>query len=163
MARAPAAPEPDLPQPSRLWTAAEANRRLPQLEELLPRLKTWALRLAEVHAEIARLTAFWGPEVDAPDHVDHERKSQLDLEEHHLHQRLEEAVAALRRDGIEVKDLEHGLVDFYGLVGGELVFLCWQAPETDVAFFHPLDSGFRGRRPLPAHLRAAPAGARDGA
>ena len=157
MARAPPDPHTHLPQPARLWTVAEANRRIASLGELLPRLRRWALRLVEVHAETARLTAFWGPEVDAADHVDHERKTQLDLEERHLARRLEEAIAALRGEGIEVKDLDRGLVDFYGLVGGELVFLCWEPSETEVGFYHPLDSGYRTRRPLPDHLRAAAA------
>ncbi len=142
-------PEPELPHPARLWTVPEANRRLAQLAELLPRLRTWALRLSEVQTEVDRLTAFWGKEVDASDHVDHERKAQLDSEWQHLTHRLEEAVGALQRDGIEVKDLPGGLVDFYGLVDGEVVFLCWRLGEAEVGFYHRLDGGYRSRRPIP--------------
>ncbi len=161
MARAPSEPDPELPQPARLWTPAEANRRLAQLQELLPRLKTWGLRLAEVHLEVERLTSFWGKEIDAPDQVDHERKQQLDTEWKHLTQRLEEAVGTLQREGIEVKDLESGLVDFYGLVNGEVVYLCWRLGETEVGFYHTLEGGYRSRRPLPDHARAAAARPRD--
>jgi hypothetical protein len=161
MAREPPAPGPEPPQPARLWTVAEANRRLPQLRELLPRLRTWALRLGEVHAEVDRLTAFWGKEVDASDHVDHDRKAQLDAEWHNITHRLEEAVSALQRDGIEVKDLPSGLVDFYGLVDSEVVYLCWRLGEAEVGFYHRLDGGFRSRRPLPESVRPAAAGPSD--
>ncbi len=154
-------PAPDLPQPARLWTVAEANRRLPQLGELLPRLRAWALRLVEVQAEVDRLSAFWGKEVDAVDHADHARKTQLDAEWAHLTHRLEEAVGSLQRDGIEVKDLPGGLVDFYGLIDGEVVCLCWRLGEGEVGFYHRLDGGYRSRRPIPESVRPTPAGPSD--
>jgi hypothetical protein len=151
----------DAPHPTRIWTVREANARLPELQELIPRLRAWALRLSEVHAEVHRLSEFWGSEIDAADHADHERKAQLDAEWKHLTNRLEEAVSSLQRDGIEVKDLESGLVDFYGMVDREVVFLCWRHGETEVASYHTLTGGFRSRRPLPAELRAPVPKARD--
>jgi hypothetical protein len=161
MARSPSS---DLPEPPRLWTVEEANRRLVDLAPLLPKLRAWAVRLGEVHAELHRLSAFWGAEVDAPDHADHERKTQLDGEWGHLTRRLEEAVDALAREGIQVKDLESGLIDFFGRVDGEVVFLCWRRGETEVAHYHSLTGGFRSRRPLGAVARPSPSGApRDSA
>jgi hypothetical protein len=138
----------ELPTPPRLWTAAQANERIAALEELLPRLRGWVVRMREVHGQEHRLTEFWGAEVDAPDHSDHALKVRLDAEWENLTHRLEEAVAGLRAEGIELKDLESGLVDFYGLERGELVFLCWQLGEARVAFYHTLEGGFRNRRPL---------------
>jgi len=143
-------------EPARLWTVAEANARLGGLEELLPRLKGWVVRLGQVHAELRRLAEFWGSDVDAPDHADHELKNRLDAEWHHLTQRLEEAVASLRAEGIEVKNLETGLVDFYGFQAGEIVFLCWQRGEPSVGFYHPLSTGFRDRRPIPTSEESPP-------
>ena len=141
-------------EPPRLWTAAEANGRIADLTELLPRLKGWVVRLGEVHEELKRLSEFWGPDVDAPDHSDHDLKLRLDSEWKNLTRRLEEVVAALRRDGIELKDLEAGLVDFYGVVDDELVFLCWQRGEPGVAFYHPVSGSSRDRRPIPEDARA---------
>jgi hypothetical protein len=158
MARA-ASPPRGSDDPPRLWTAAEANRRLADLEQLLPRLRAWAVRLGEVHSEVHRLGEFWGKEIDAPDHIDHERKIQLDSEWTHLTRRLEEAVDSLARDGIQVKDLETGLVDFFGKVDGEVVFLCWLRGEAEVAHYHTLAGGYRSRRPLePSSRAAAPTG-----
>jgi hypothetical protein len=160
MASRPTAPEGSLPSPPRLWTADEADARLAGLEELLPRLKGWVVRLREVHGQQQRLASFWGDEVDAPDHSDHALKVRLDAEWENLTRRLEEAVAGLRAEAIELKDLDGGLVDFYGLERGELVFLCWRLGEPKVGFYHPIDGGFRNRRPL---SRAADPSAPGGA
>ncbi len=72
-----------------------------------------------------------------------------------LSERLEEGtrelvscVEEIQALGAVVKDLEHGLVDFPWLRDGEEVLLCWRVGEDEIAFWHPLDEGFAGRRPL---------------
>lgn len=137
-----------LPSPGRLWTAGEANGQLDALRELLPRLRAWASRLEKIHDDVHRLTEFWGKEVDASDHPDRELKQRLDAESRDLKQRCGDELRALHEQGIEVKDLGSGLVDFYGLQQGEVVFLCWQHGEESVGFFHPLDGSYRDRRPI---------------
>jgi hypothetical protein len=75
---------------------------------------------------------------------------------------LEEAAAAIQREadgiaecvrvlddaGVQVKSLEEGLLDFPSLREGEDVLLCWQVGEPEVAFWHGVDEGFAGRKPL---------------
>jgi hypothetical protein len=51
--------------------------------------------------------------------------------------------------GVEVKDLDEGLVDFPALRRGETVLLCWRLGEDEVGYWHPVEDGFAGRRPLP--------------
>jgi len=143
--------------PPRLWTVPEANARLPGLQELLPRLRGWAGRLVQVQEEQERLSAFWGTETGAKDQPDHDLTDRLDAESKRLTHGIEEAVEALRAEGIEVKDLGTGLVDFYSMEGGELVLLCWQRGEPEVAYYHPLTGGYRSRRPISELNRAAPA------
>ena len=144
------------PSPPRLWTVAEANGRIEALSELLPQLKNWAVRLAEVHGELRRLTEFWGHDVDATDSPDRELKGRLEAEWRNLSHRLEEAVAALRSEGIEVKELETGLIDFYAVRDGELVLLCWRRGEPSVGYYHTLEGGFRSRQPLPDDATSTP-------
>lgn len=55
--------------------------------------------------------------------------------------------------GAVVKDPQVGLVDFYGRVDGKLVWLCWKYDEEEVAFYHALDEGFSGRKPIGQSLR----------
>ena len=58
-------------------------------------------------------------------------------------------VERLEHLGVLVKDLERGLVDFPALRDGKEVLLCWEVGEDEVAFWHGLEEGFAGRKPLP--------------
>ena len=51
--------------------------------------------------------------------------------------------------GAEVKSLEEGLLDFPALRRGEVVLLCWRLGEDEIGFWHGVDEGFAGRKPLP--------------
>jgi hypothetical protein len=61
---------------------------------------------------------------------------------------LARAVDEIHTLGVLVKGLDTGLVDFPAVRDGEVVLLCWQLGEPEVAFWHGLDDGFAGRRPL---------------
>jgi hypothetical protein len=50
---------------------------------------------------------------------------------------------------VEVKDIDEGLVDFPALQNGETVLLCWKLGEDEIRYWHTLEGGFAGRRPLP--------------
>ena len=66
-----------------------------------------------------------------------------------LARRLAHLVDAIGSHGAQVKDLDSGLVDFPALRRGETVLLCWQLGEDEIAWWHHVDDGFAGRRPLP--------------
>ena len=58
-------------------------------------------------------------------------------------------IQALSDDGIIIKGLEEGLADFPAIrKNGDEVFLCWKEGEEDIMYWHTLDGGYRGRRPL---------------
>jgi hypothetical protein len=67
-------------------------------------------------------------------------------------QRSSDAIADCVRElddaGVQVKSVEEGLVDFPSERDGEDVLLCWRVGEERVAFWHGMDEGFAGRRPL---------------
>jgi hypothetical protein len=42
-----------------------------------------------------------------------------------------------------------GLVDFPAMIDGETVFLCWRSDEKELAWYHRIEDGFQGRKPLP--------------
>jgi hypothetical protein len=62
---------------------------------------------------------------------------------------LARAVDDIVELGVEVKDLDEGLVDFPALHHGETVLLCWQLGEDEIGYWHSPQDGFAGRRPLP--------------
>lgn len=57
-------------------------------------------------------------------------------------------VARIDALGLTLRDIERGLVDFPAQVSGRQVWLCWQPGETAIGWWHDLDAGFDGRRPL---------------
>ena len=50
--------------------------------------------------------------------------------------------------GAEVKDLDEGLIDFPARRAGETVLLCWRLGEDEIGYWHSVEDGFAGRRPL---------------
>ena len=63
--------------------------------------------------------------------------------------RLQDYVCELRQLGAEPKDGLEGLVDFPAMVDGRQVYLCWKLGEPQIQFWHEINAGFPGRRPLP--------------
>ncbi len=61
---------------------------------------------------------------------------------------IQHGVKALRELGIEVKDINLGLVDFLAQRDGRDVYLCWRYNEERIEHWHDLDSGYAGRQPL---------------
>lgn len=65
-----------------------------------------------------------------------------------LTEALKESVAQLEQWGIELKDPEKGLIDFYWEREGRVVYLCYMLGEPDIEWWHPLETGFAGRERL---------------
>ena len=66
-----------------------------------------------------------------------------------------EALALLKREterlsaaSVLLRDVETGLIDFPSERDGQPMFLCWKLGEDEVGFWHPVDTGIAGRRPL---------------
>ena len=64
-------------------------------------------------------------------------------------QRLAATVDEIAERGAQVKDVDTGLIDFPALRRGETVLLCWQLGEGEIEFWHRVEDGYAGRRPLP--------------
>jgi hypothetical protein len=62
---------------------------------------------------------------------------------------LAQLVDEITSHGAQVKDLDSGLIDFPARRRGETVLLCWQVGEDEIAWWHRVEDGFAGRRPLP--------------
>jgi hypothetical protein len=84
--------------------------------------------------------------------VEGARQRELEQEIGDLTDSVNGYVAELEEIGAFFKGFEEGLVDFYGLLDGRPVFLCWKLGEESVEWWHELDGGYAGRQRLPAHL-----------
>ena len=66
-----------------------------------------------------------------------------------LERELSRIVDEIGEHGAQVKDLDEGLIDFPALRRGETVLLCWKLGEDEIRWWHRVEDGFPGRRPLP--------------
>jgi len=63
-------------------------------------------------------------------------------------EKLDRLVHRILDTGVQIKDVNLGLLDFSALKDGREVFLCWQHGEGDIAFWHEVGAGFAGRQPI---------------
>jgi hypothetical protein len=63
-------------------------------------------------------------------------------------QQAQDAVQEIDSIGVQVKDLDKGLLDFPCKLGEEIVLLCWQLGEAKIDYWHTVEAGFQGRQPL---------------
>jgi len=126
-----------------LFTPQEASKLLPDIKpkvkELIERKKV----VAKLHEEIEKynLLGFKTAEVA-------EKAAQLDA----LVEDMTRKIAELEDLGVQIKDLDYGLVDFPAEKYGERVVLCWRYGEPDVSFWHKPNEGYNGRKPLKIQL-----------
>ena len=71
---------------------------------------------------------------------------------------LREAIESIQAFGCQVKDLDIGLIDFPTLYNGEEVLLCWKLGERGIAWWHGLEEGFGGRKPIDGEFIAGHSG-----
>ena len=126
-----------------LFTVAEANALLPEIVPLLMEMRARKVKLETALAALETLT----PAMRLNGHAAEARG--LEARIHDLSTELAAGVDHLRDQGIELKSIDHGLIDFPSLRGGRVVYLCWRLGEGPVIrYWHEIEAGFAGRRKL---------------
>ena len=120
---------------TKYFTPAEANKTLPLVRKIVDDILSATKEMRLIAEEI-------GPEA-----TEDERLKKLAAD-------VENFMAELEEIGCYFKDWNFttGLVDFPGMVNEEEVFLCWKSDEDKVKFYHRVDDGFAGRKPIPEDL-----------
>jgi hypothetical protein len=133
----------------------EHERRftLAEAQELLDSsLRALAERMVEARARSRDLESRWRRLVIAigSNGGNMERPEVRDLrkEVEASHSELNEIVARFTGEGVQVKDMDRGLIDFPAEVDGQDALLCWHVGEARIGYWHSPDDGFAGRRPL---------------
>ena len=128
------------------FTLDEAQSLLPVLESLLNRAIEARRAAEEIGEELQELNhkifLSGGMFLD----VDSLRKRRKAYDAQL--QTVKDSLAEIDAIGVQVKDLDTGLLDFPCLIDGETVLLCWKMGEGRIEFWHTLDGGFAGRQPL---------------
>ena len=122
----------------KLFTLDEANAFVPKLLDLVPKIQRLSVSLNNNFPDIknARDKAKWNGGSDQG--VDY---LNAVLKYNDLMRKIEEM-------GCEVKGIREGLIDFPSLREGREVYLCWRMPEKEILFWHDLNAGFTGRKPI---------------
>ncbi len=127
----------------RIFTLAEANAALENVRRLIAALREKRREIVGIQAkvDIEELTAT--PAGPQRENIQTMLRT-IEKEVHAFHKTME----TLNAIGCELKDLEKGLVDFYGMRGNEVVYFCWLDGEDSVSHWHTLESGFQGRQKI---------------
>ena len=133
------------------FTLDEAQSLLPVLESLLKRAiegrqaaELVENRLQELNR---RIYLSGGMRVD----VTGVARDRAEMEQH-LNQ-VRETIAEIDAIGVQVKDLDTGLLDFPFRLDDKVVLLCWRMGESAIEHWHTVESGFQGRQPVDERFR----------
>ena len=132
--------------PLKLFTLQEANALLPRVRGIVTRLQEIFVlfrQYAEGESYPAALQRTNGhPKPEPATALPQIREIQA------LRDEAEALIKAIVELGVALKDIEQGLIDFPTERDGRIVYLCWRQGEDEIRFWHELDTGFAGRRPL---------------
>jgi len=130
----------------KVFTLDEAQALLPVLESLLKRAIEGKKAAESIEGRMQELRhkifLSGGLFVD----VSRVRRQRAALESHI--QAAKDSVAEIDAIGVQVKDIETGLLDFPCQIDGEIVLLCWKLGEGRIDYWHTVEAGFRGRKPI---------------
>jgi hypothetical protein len=130
----------------RTFTLDEAQTLLPVLESLLRTAIGGKKIMEDVEGEMQALNhrIF----LNGGTHVDVVSVARRKAERAKAEQRAKDALAEIDSIGVQVKDLDIGLLDFPCEVEGEIVLLCWKMGENAITHWHSTSEGFAGRKPI---------------
>jgi hypothetical protein len=127
---------------SKLFTVNEANELLPALRPLVEQILENIRRLKKASETVIRREQL---DAEAPDLM---QRLRQDTDIAKLISELQGFVDQINSHGCVCKGVEQGLIDFPCVLGSEVVFLCWQLGEPQVGYWHRIEDGFAGRKPL---------------
>jgi hypothetical protein len=130
----------------RYFTLDQARRVLPSVADRLRAAVAIKQELDRAEREAGRIThqiSMMGGMA-----VNRERVASLRNAREAAARQLRRIIEEIHEEGVQVKDLDLGLIDFPTLYRGEEVLLCWKLGESDIEFWHGLSEGFRGRKPI---------------
>ena len=135
---------------SKTFTLSEAQTLLPVLEALLRKAQAAGTRAGELESEMQQLTQRIF--LSGGMHVNVVQAARRRAEREKTLQEARDTLLEIDEIGVQVKDLENGLLDFPCVVDGQTVLLCWKLGEKEIGFWHTTEDGFAGRKPLDARF-----------
>jgi hypothetical protein len=135
---------------SKTFTVSEAQTMLPVLESLLRGAQKTFLKANQLELEMQQLSQRIF--LSGGMHVDVVAAARRRGEREKALQSTKETLAEIDSIGVQVQNLEEGLLDFPCMLGGELVLLCWKIGEPSITHWHGLEDDFSDRKPFDARF-----------
>ena len=132
-------------QPAKTFSVEQANACLPLVRLIVGDMVILAREMIERRQRLDQLTSGRG---NSKGDLYSDELAQIEEELEKDTERLLGYAGELLALGVEPKGAAEGLVDFPHLIDGRFVYLCWKYNEPEVLYWHELDAGFAGRRPL---------------
>jgi hypothetical protein len=138
---------------SRTFTLDEAQDLLPVLESLLRNAIESKKQIELVDSELQSIAhkIFMNGGMS----VNVVQLARRKLQREKAMQRIKDAMAEIDAMGVQVKDLDIGLLDFPCEVDGQVVLLCWRLGEKGITHWHGVSEGFAGRKPVDDRITRA--------
>ena len=131
---------------ARIFTPEEANAALVELRPIVERMVEHRRNLtAAQHQQAELVTRIAGNGGDLQPSDLREAAAAIEREA----AAIAECAERINDAGAQIKSLEEGLLDFPARRGDEEVLLCWKLGEDEIGYWHGLEEGFAGRKPLP--------------
>ncbi len=121
------------------FTIKTANEILPSVIEKFQNLK-------KEKNEVMKLEHKLQSSVSTTNQLD--QYVTLKKELNHAITKFYQAITELEETGVMIKDIDQGLLDFPSKRFDDEIWLCWKEGETEIKFWHEIDSGFNGRKPV---------------
>lgn len=122
------------------FTIDKAEILIPKIEKILK----MAIRLDKALDLLSSIEI----EVYDDDYNNLRRVTKLNKQFHKLSYEFYANIEKLENMGCVIKDLDIGIIDFYSRFEGREIFLCWKLGEKQLKFWHEVDSGYTGRKPI---------------
>ena len=134
----------------RYFTWEQASRLLPEVGRLLRGAVEAYAQYAEAETALSELKK----RIEAMGGISVDRESVREIQESRTAaaRSLEQRIETITELGVQVKDLDTGLVDFPTLYRGQEALLCWRLGEAGIGYWHGVEEGFRGRRRIDAEF-----------
>ena len=141
--------------PRRHYSVAEVESLIPTLERIFVQVLQLRSGLRALEQKLERA----GVQVDLEDEPATDEPAAVRQARglfRGYYEALSDELERIRDLGGDVKDLDMGLVDFPGRRGGDEILLCWRLGEKRIEYWHTVDGGFAGRKPLDEQIPRTP-------
>jgi hypothetical protein len=130
---------------AKYFTLAEANELIPVVDQDLRALQSLKRQFETKYLELKKLKEVsYATEVGLEDDPFFTLETELEF----LQIEAKNHIQSFQIKGIELKDIDIGLVDFPALLDDQEVLLCWRQGEAKIEYYHTRNDGFAGRKPI---------------